>query len=71
MSRQAVWQVLRKWGQVAGISSDVTPRVVRNTSALHMAQSGNTIRNIQRALGHRNPFSTRALLRRLRAEARL
>jgi integrase/recombinase XerD len=65
MSRQGIWQVLRHWGGMVKPPILLSPRLVRHTAALRMAQTGRTIAEIQSLLGHRNPLSTRALLRRL------
>ncbi len=65
MSRQGIWQVLRHWGQKVTPPILLSPRLVRHTAALRMVLNGRTIAEIQSLLGHRNPLSTRALLRRL------
>ena len=65
MSRQGIWQVLRHWGRMVTPPILLSPRLVRHTAALRMAQTGRTITEIQSLLGHSNPLSTRALLRRL------
>ena len=65
MSRQGIWQVLRHWGRMVKPPILLSPRLVRHTAALRMTQAGRTISEIQSLLGHRNPLSTRALLRRL------
>ena len=67
MSRQGVWQVLRKWGNRANLSVSLSPRLVRHTAARKLAQEGRPIEEIQALLGHSNPLSTQALLRRLQA----
>jgi integrase/recombinase XerD len=67
MSRQSVWQVLRHWGKMAGLNCALSPRLVRHTAALRLAQSGRPLTEIQVLLGHRNPISTQALLHRLKA----
>jgi len=65
MSRQGIWQILRHWGKVIGLPVTLSPRLVRHTAAIALAKSGRPYREIQVLLGHRNPLSTRALLRRL------
>lgn len=67
MSRQGVWQVLRNWGELAGLSKDLSPRLIRHTAAKRMIADGRSVKDIQRMLGHRNPLSTRALLRRFKS----
>ena len=68
MSRQGVWQVLRQWGRRARLEEVLTPRLVRHTAAFRLAKSGRSLEDIQALLGHTNPLSTHALLRRLKVD---
>lgn len=65
ISRQGIWQILRYWGKLVEPPIDLSPRVVRHTAALRMARRGRPLDEIQTLLGHSNPLSTQALLRRL------
>jgi integrase/recombinase XerD len=65
MSRQGVWQVLRQWGYKAGIPVTISPRLVRHTAAYRLVRSGRSLVEVQALLGHTNPLSTQALMRRL------
>jgi integrase/recombinase XerD len=67
LSRQGVWQILNHWGQLANPPIPLSPRVVRHTAVLRMMAAGLSTAEIQIRLGHRNPISTRALIRRLEA----
>lgn len=67
MSRQGIWQILRYWGRLITPPVVLSPRLVRHTAALHMARKGRPLSEIQTLLGHSNPLSTQALLRRLLA----
>lgn len=67
MSRQGIWQILHHWGQLTDPPIKLSPRMVRHTAALRMAQGGRPLVEIQTLLGHNNPLSTQALLRRLQA----
>ena len=67
LSRQGVWQILNHWGRLLHPPISLSPRIVRHTAVLRMSKVGYSIPEIQFRLGHRNPLSTRALLRRLRA----
>ncbi len=69
ISRQGIWQILRYWGKLSEPPIDLSPRVVRHTAALRMARRGRPLDEIQALLGHSNPLSTQALLRRLEAVA--
>jgi site-specific recombinase XerD len=67
LSRQGVWQILNHWGQMAEPPIIISPRVLRHTAVLRMSKDGLSEVEIQVRLGHRNPLSTRALIRRLEA----
>lgn len=67
LSRQGVWQILNHWGQMANPPITLSPRVLRHTAALRMSMIGLSNAEIQVRLGHRNPLSTQALIRRLEA----
>jgi integrase/recombinase XerD len=65
MSRQGIWQILNHWGNLTDPPIKISPRKVRHTAALRMAHAGRSLEEIQTLLGHSNPLSTQALLRRL------
>jgi integrase/recombinase XerD len=65
MSRQGIWQILNYWGNLTDPPVKISPRKVRHTAALRMAHAGCSLEEIQTLLGHSNPLSTQALLRRL------
>ena len=65
MSRQGVWQVLRQWGNRARLPVTLSPRLARHTAAIKLSKAGRSLAEIQTLLGHSNPLSTQALLRRL------
>jgi len=67
LSRQGVWQILNHWGHMANPPITVSPRLLRHTAAIRMSRAGLSDAEIQVRLGHRNPLSTRALIRRLEA----
>lgn len=67
LSRQGVWQILNHWGRMVEPPIRISPRVLRHTAALRMSRSGLSTGEIQVRLGHRNPLSTQALIRRLEA----
>lgn len=69
ISRQGIWQILRYWGKLTDPPIDLSPRVVRHTAAVRMARKGRPLDEIQALLGHSNPLSTQALLRRLESVA--
>ena len=65
MSRQGIWQILRHWGRMVVTPITLSPRLVRHTAALRVLRSGRSLVEVQALLGHSNPLSTQALLRRL------
>lgn len=65
ISRQGVWQILRHWGRMIDQDINLSPRMVRHTAAVRMSLNGRPLNEIQTLLGHSNPLSTQALLRRL------
>ncbi len=67
LSRQGIWQILKHWGAMSRTSTPISPRIIRNTAALKLSQSGVPLPQIQALLGHSNPLSTQAFLRRLEA----
>ena len=69
ISRQGVWQLIKEWGEKAGLDVSVTPRILRNTKVREMVQAGLSTAEIQRKLGHSNRYSTRALLRKINRKA--
>ena len=69
ISRQGVWQLIKEWGEKAGLAVSVTPRILRNTKVWEMVQAGLSTAEIQRKLGHSNRYSTRALLRKINRKA--
>jgi len=65
MSRQGIWQILNHWGKLMDPPIKLSPRKIRHTAAYRMARAGRSLEEIQTLLGHSNPLSTQALLRRL------
>ncbi|MCO5319221.1 MAG: tyrosine recombinase XerD [Microthrixaceae bacterium] len=63
MSRQAVWEVLRRHSLRAGISSEVSPHVLRHSCATHMLEGGADIRIVAEMLGHASVSTTQIYTR--------
>ncbi len=68
MSRQGIWQMLRLLGDKAGLKITLSPRLLRHTTAYRMVRQGRNIGELQTYMGHSNPLSTQALIRRLLAK---
>ncbi len=52
LSRQAVWQMLKRYVQTAGLSTVVTPHTLRHSFATHLLEGGAGLRDVQELLGH-------------------
>lgn len=58
LSRQAAWGIVKKYSKVAGITSDLSPHVLRHSCATHMLIHGADLRIVQELLGHASVSTT-------------
>ncbi len=64
LTRQAVWQLLKKVATAAGVDEDrVSPHVLRHSAATHMIEGGADLRTIQELLGHASISTTQIYTR--------
>lgn len=64
LTRQAVWQVIKKNADSAGLNpGHVSPHVLRHSVATHMVEGGADLRTIQELLGHANISTTQVYTR--------
>ncbi|MDJ0924686.1 MAG: site-specific tyrosine recombinase XerD [Acidimicrobiia bacterium] len=64
LTRQAVWQVIKKAAVQSGLDeSDVSPHVLRHSAATHMVEGGADLRTVQELLGHANISTTQVYTR--------
>ncbi|MBN2044029.1 MAG: tyrosine-type recombinase/integrase [Anaerolineales bacterium] len=66
ITRQGVWQMMKTIGDRLSPPIKLTPRVLRNTAVKQMIERELSISEIQDRLGHKNIYSTRGLVRKIR-----
>ena len=58
LSRQSAWQVLQEAADHAGITSGVSPHMLRHSFATHLLEGGADVRVVQELLGHASVTTT-------------
>ena len=58
MSRESVWQLVKRWTEAAGVSERVTPHTFRHSFATHLLEGGADLRVVQALLGHASISTT-------------
>ena len=59
LTRQGFWQIVKNHASKAGLSTKITPHILRHSFAARKLQSGADLQSIQQALGHAYISSTK------------
>lgn len=58
MSRQGVWKLIRRYGELAGIQKEVNPHSLRHAFAVHLIENGADLQSVQEMMGHADMAAT-------------
>ena len=58
LRREAIWELVKKYAMIAGISPQVSPHTFRHSFATHLLAGGADLRQVQEMLGHSSIATT-------------
>lgn len=58
LSRNAIWEMTRKYAAAAGVTAEVHPHTFRHSFATHLLEGGADLRAVQEMLGHEDITTT-------------
>ena len=61
-TRQGLWKILKEYGKGAGLVTNLTPQVIRNSFAVHLLQNGADVKSLQELMGHEDISAAQAYL---------